>query len=107
MDKSLQSVDCDALFSDYNVNEKWAIFKELLDNAVSTRVPKRKRRTRQKMVDMRPGRKSKKIWNNYRDTKNSYTFNSYEMDLDNATNAMRSAMTSRIRKPSTANQGNR
>ena len=45
---SLQSVDWDALFSDFNVNEKWAIFKELLDNAVSKRVPKRKRRTRQK-----------------------------------------------------------
>ena len=56
---SLQNVDWDALFSDYNVNEKWAIFKELLDNAVSKCVPKRKRRTRQKMVDKRPGRKSK------------------------------------------------
>ena len=48
MDKSLQSVDWDALFSDYNVNKKRAIFKEVLDNAVSKRVPKRKRTTRQK-----------------------------------------------------------
>ena len=45
MDKSLQSVDWDALSSDNNVNEKWAIYKEVLDNAVSKCVPKRKRRT--------------------------------------------------------------
>ena len=28
MDKSLQSVDWDALFFDNNANEKWAIFKK-------------------------------------------------------------------------------
>ena len=47
------------------------------------------------------------MWNIYKDTMNSYTFYSYAMDLDNATNAMWSGMTSRIRKPSTAMQGNR
>ena len=50
MDKSLQCVDWDALFSDNNVNEKLAIFKVVLDNAVSKFVPKRKRRSRQKQV---------------------------------------------------------
>ena len=48
MDKSLQSVDLDALFSDNNVNKKCAVFKEVLDDAVSKFVPRRKRRTRQK-----------------------------------------------------------
>ena len=48
MDKSLQGVYWDALFSDYNVNEKLAIFKEVLDNEVSKFVPRRKRRIRQK-----------------------------------------------------------
>ena len=59
MDKSLQSVDWDALFSDYNVNKKWAIFKEVLDNAVSKRVPKRKRTTRQKNNGGNEARKKK------------------------------------------------
>ena len=59
MDKCLQSVDWDALFSDYNVNKKWAIFKEVLDNAVSKHVPKRKRMTIQKNNGGHEARKKK------------------------------------------------
>ena len=44
------AVDWEALFSDNNINEKWAIFKEVLDNAVSKFVPNTKRRTRQKQL---------------------------------------------------------
>ena len=44
MDKRLQIVDWDAVFSDNNVNEKWAIFKEVLDSAVSRLVPMRNRK---------------------------------------------------------------
>ena len=57
MDKSLQSVHWDALSSDNNVNEKWAIYKEVLDNAVSKCVPKRKRRTRHKKYGGQEARK--------------------------------------------------
>ena len=57
MDKSLQNVDWDVLSSDNDVNEKWAIYKEVLDNAVSTRVPKRKRRTRHKKYGGQVARK--------------------------------------------------
>ena len=46
MDKRLQSVNWDALFSDKNVEKKLDILKEVLDNAVSKFVPWRKRRTR-------------------------------------------------------------
>ena len=50
MDKCLQCVDWDALFSDNNVKKKCSIFKEVFDNAVSKFVPNSKRRTRQKQV---------------------------------------------------------
>ena len=67
---SLKSEDWDALFSDNNINEKWAIFKEVLDNALSKFVLKRKRKTRQKQLwwtrDIEQVRKLKqKIWNIY------------------------------------------
>ena len=48
MDKSQQSVAWDAPLFDNNVSKKWAILKEVLDNAVSKFVPRSKRRTRQK-----------------------------------------------------------
>ena len=46
MEKSLHSLDWDVLSSDNNVNEKLAIFKEVLEDAVSKFVPRRKMRTR-------------------------------------------------------------
>ena len=42
MNKSLKCVDWDALLSDNSVSQKWAIFKEVLDNAVTKFVPNRK-----------------------------------------------------------------
>ena len=59
IDKSLQSVVWDALSSDNNINKKWAIYKEVLDNAVSTRVPKRKRRTRHTQIWWTRGQEAK------------------------------------------------
>ena len=47
-DKSQRSVDWDPLFSHNNVNEKWAIFREVLDTAVSKLVPRWKRRLDEK-----------------------------------------------------------
>ena len=68
----------------------------MLDDAVSMFVSKRKRRTRQKtiMVDKRHSTGQEveaKMWNIYKDTKNSYTFYNYKMDLNNATKAIQSA----------------
>ena len=93
MHKCLQSVDWDALFSDNNINKKWVIFKEVLDNAVSKFVPKRFWRTRQKPLwwtrGIEQARKLKqKMWIIYEDTKNSYTYYNYEISINNATNVM-------------------
>ena len=96
MDKSLLSVDWDALFYDNNVSEKWAIFKEVLDDAASKLVPRRKRRTGQKQLWWRRGiskttKLKRKMWNIYIDTKNIYAYDNYMMALSNATKAMRRA----------------
>ena len=86
-------MDWDAKFSDNNINIIWAIFKEVMDNAVSKFVQKRKRRTRQKQLwwtrGIEQARKLKQeMWNIYKDTKNSYTYYNYIMALNNATNAI-------------------
>ena len=93
--KSLQWVDWHALFSDNNVNEKWAIFKVVLDNAVSKFVPKRKRRSRQKQLwwtrgNEQAGMLKQKMWNIYKDTKDSYIFYNCKMAQNNATKAISS-----------------
>ena len=82
MDKCLQSVDWDALFSNNNVYKKLAIYIEVSDDAVSKFAPRMKRGTRQKQLWWTTGieqaRKLKqKKWNIYKDTKNSYTYYNY------------------------------